>query len=107
MYLPLLEYLALIVSHGSGTELDVLHGVISGLMRVGLRTSKGCLLGRQRVKPLDNCTFFLYTSIGLTLITRSFLIGRKGLKEDLARFEEEGNQRFQKLVTEYAEHEVC
>jgi hypothetical protein len=40
------------------------------------------------------------------LMFRSFLIGRKGLKEDLARFEEEGNQRFQKLVTEYAEHEV-
>lgn len=40
------------------------------------------------------------------LISRSFLIGRKGLKEDLKRYQEQGEPRFQRLVTEYKQHEV-
>jgi hypothetical protein len=41
------------------------------------------------------------------LISSSFLIGRKGLREDLKRFEEAGDARLQRLVTEYRLHEVC
>ena len=38
--------------------------------------------------------------------SRSFLIGRKGLREDLKRYQEQGEPRFQRLVTEYKQHEV-
>ena len=39
-------------------------------------------------------------------LSRSFIIGRKGLLEDLKRFQDQGLRRFQRLVTEYEEFEV-
>jgi hypothetical protein len=92
-------------SHGSVTELDVLLGVISGSMKVGQHTLKDCSFGRPRARLRDNCELPSQASYHEANV-RSFLIGRKGLKEDLKRFEEAGDRRLQRLVTEYKEHEV-
>ncbi len=46
--------------------------------------------------------FSIRQSRGLS--TRSFVIGRKALKEDLAL--QKDNKRFQRLVVEYNRHEV-